>query len=84
MTVFFLSEGDFILDQWRSKCGCRGGGMWPITPGTKEEIFLTLPGGRFEKSWISGTHPLCGKAETKGWKEGLKRARSQMGELTAP
>lgn len=45
VTVFFLSEGDLILDQWRSKCGCRGGGTRPITLGTKEEIFLSLPGG---------------------------------------
>lgn len=56
VAVFFLSVGNFILDQWRSKCGCRGGGTWPITLGTKEEIFLTLPGGRLRnQAWISDT-----------------------------
>ncbi len=84
VTVFFLSEGDFILDQWRSKCGCRGGGTWPITLGTKEEIFLTLPGGRFwNQARISGAYPLCWKSERPDW-SGDSKPRSQVGELTAP
>lgn len=73
VTVFFLSEGDFILDQWRSKCGCRGGGTWPITLGTKEEIFLTLPGGRFwNQAWISGAYPLYWKSERADRRGGLE------------
>lgn len=69
VTLSFLSEGDFILDQWRSKCGCRGGGTWPITLGTKEEIFLTLLGGRFwNQARISGAYPLCWKSEGVDWR----------------
>lgn len=64
LTVFFtffpFSREDFILDRRRSKCGCRGGGSWPITLGTKEEILLALPAACLwrTKRW--------------GWKEGRK------------
>lgn len=59
VNVFILSGGDFILDQRRSKCGCRGGGIWPISLGTKEEIFIMLPGSRLWKhACISNTYPL--------------------------
>lgn len=59
MTVFFLSDRDFLHDQWRSECGCTG---------TKEEIFFMQPGGRLRNHvWISDT---VGRTERRGGPRG--------------
>lgn len=76
---FSSLKGDFILDRWRSKCGCRGGETWPIALGTTESTFLTMSGsslwnlactsgtyatGKWEEAW--STHMLSGSC-TLAW-----------------